>query len=226
MTQSPESMSRPFLNFHAHRPAASSAETVIRNYVFPQEQPEETTPSGHPFSIGIHPWHIPHDIGTAWEELERQAASPGCIAIGEAGIDKNTDTPVSRQAELLLRHAELASARHLPLVIHCVKAWNELIALKKGFPHNLPCVIHGFRGKPQLAESLLAQGFHLSFGFRFNPQCLRLCPAGRIFLETDEDPRSVEELYRTAASLRGCTPENLRAQCLDNLARIAQPSKK
>ena len=85
-------MSRPFLNFHAHRPAASSAETVIRNYVFPQEQPEETTPAGHPFSIGIHPWHIPHGIGTAWEELERWAASPGCIAIGEAGIDKNTDT--------------------------------------------------------------------------------------------------------------------------------------
>ena len=218
-------MSHPYLNFHTHRPAASAAETVIRNYIFPKEQPESTC-AGQPFSIGIHPWHLTHDIETIWDRLDRLAALPDCIAIGEAGIDKNTDTPVSLQAELLLRHAELASARHLPLVIHCVKAWNELISLKKGCPTDIPCIIHGFRGKPQLAENLLAQGFHLSFGFRFNPQSLRLCPADRLFLETDEDPRSVEELYRTAASLRGCTPENLRAQCLDNLARLTQLSKK
>ena len=100
------------------------------------------------------------------------------------------------------------------------------MALKKDFPRTLPCVIHGFRGKPQLAGNLLSQGFHLSFGFRFNPQSLLLCPPDRIFLETDEDPRPVEELYRTAANLCGCTPEKLRIQCLGNLARIAQPSKK
>ena len=49
-----------FLNLHAHRPAASSSETVIRNYILPlppagHEEPEY----GQAFSAGIHPWYIP-----------------------------------------------------------------------------------------------------------------------------------------------------------------------
>ena len=82
-----------FLNLHAHRPAASSSETVIRNHILPlppagHEEPEY----GQAFSAGIHPWYIPAHPEETLKELDRLAASPFCKAIGEAGLDKFVST--------------------------------------------------------------------------------------------------------------------------------------
>ena len=160
------------------------------------------------------------------KELDRLAASPFCKAIGEAGLDKFVSTSLSLQRELFVRQAELAAAHRLPVIVHCVKAWDELLSARKDIPAAAVCIIHGFRGKPQLAESLLGKGFYLSFGFRFHPQSLTLCPSDRLFFESDEDPRPVDTLYRTAAELRSCTPEELSTQCWENLVRIGPSSKK
>lgn len=215
-----------YLNFHAHRPAASPAETVIRNHILPAEArdiPEGT--GGDYFSAGIHPWHIPPRPEETLEELSRWVARPGCKAIGEAGMDKYASAPLPLQRELFMRQAGLAAAHRLPLIVHCVKAWGDLMAARKDIPAAVACIVHGFRGKPQLAASLLAKGFYLSFGFRFHPESLALCPPDRLFFETDEDPRSVEMLYHIAARLRACPAEDLRLQCLENLDRIS-PSPK
>ena len=147
-----------FLNLHAHRPAASSSETVIRNYILPlppagHEEPEY----GQSFSAGIHPWYIPAHPEETLKELDRLAASPFCKAIGEAGLDKFVSTSLSLQRELFVRQAELAAAHRLPVIVHCVKAWDELLSARKDIPAAAVCIIHGFRGKPQLAESLLPQ---------------------------------------------------------------------
>lgn len=216
-----------FLNLHAHRPAASSSETVIRNYILPlppagHEEPEY----GQAFSAGIHPWYIPAHPEETLKELDRLAASPFCKAIGEAGLDKFVSTSLFLQRELFVRQAELAAAHRLPVIVHCVKAWDEQLSARKDIPAAAVCIIHGFRGKPQLAESLLGKGFYLSFGFRFHPQSLTLCPSDRLFFESDEDSRPVDTLYRTAAELRSCTPEELRTQCWENLVRIGPSSKK
>ncbi len=210
-----------FLNLHAHRPATSPSETVIRNYVLPLPSAgREVAGRGEAFSAGIHPWHIPARPEEALEELERLAASPSCKAIGEIGLDKCVPTPLSFQRELFMRQAELAATRRLPVIIHCVKAWDELFSARKDILATVTCIIHGFRGKPQLAESLLDKGFYLSFGFRYHPQSLTLCPPDRLFLESDEDPRPVDLLYRTAIGLRSCTLEELRVQCQENFIRI------
>lgn len=121
-----------YLNLHAHRPAASPSETVVRNYILPlppsgHEEPEY----GQTFSAGIHPWYIPAHPEETLKELERLAASPSCKSIGEAGLDKYASTPLPLQRELFIRQAELAVSRQLPVIIHCVKAWDELLAIKK-----------------------------------------------------------------------------------------------
>ncbi len=216
-----------FLNLHAHRAAVSPSEAVIRNYILPLPPAgHEEAGCGQDFSAGIHPWHIPARPEEAMERLDRMAASPSCKAIGEAGMDKRMPTPLPLQRGLFVRQAELAAAHRLPLIVHCVKAWDELLSARKDVPSTLVCIVHGFRGKPRLAESLLDKGFYLSFGFRFHPQSLTLCPPGRLFLESDEDPRPVDTLYRTASGLRSCTPEELRAQCWENLARISPPPER
>jgi TatD DNase family protein len=65
-------------------------------------------------------------------------------------------------------------------------------------------------------QQLLKHGFYLSFGFHFHTDSLSTCPAERLFLETDEEPRPVSELYATAATLRATTPEALNQQCWSN----------
>ena len=64
----------------------------------------------------------------------------------------------------------------------------------------MPWIIHGFRGKKQLAEQLLGAGLYLSFGVRYNPEALHSAwAAGRLLLETDESPVLIHTLYRQVA---------------------------
>lgn len=60
---------------------------------------------------------------------------------------------------------ELAADRSLPVIIHCVRTYNDLIPILRHYPHVTP-VIHGFTGSPELAERLLQAGGYLSFGHR------------------------------------------------------------
>ena len=49
----------------------------------------------------------------------------------------------------------------------------------------MPWIIHGFRGKPQLAEALIRQGFYLSLGERYNPMSAAVIPIDRLLAESD-----------------------------------------
>lgn len=215
-----------FLNIHTHHPAASASESAIYNYILQNVPVIEEPPTDTVFSAGIHPWFLPTNHEEYYAYLMRLAAQPNCIAIGECGLDKIISTGLSRQSDVFRKQIEIAATFRLPLVIHCVRAWNRLYAIQKDIPVGLPCIIHGFRGKPDLAEQLINKGFYLSFSFKFNPDSLQHCPPDRIFLETDENPLPVEHLYRSAAELRHCTAEELNTQCWENLRRIVPASKK
>ena len=93
----------------------------------------------------------------------------GVVAIGEAGLDTLAESPMDLQKEVFLAQANLAEETHKPLIIHCVKAWADLIACKKAVKPEMPWIIHGFRGNGELASQLVRLGFYLSFGDRFNP---------------------------------------------------------
>lgn len=212
-----------FLNFHAHRAAVSPSEIVVHSLSVPSSdgRAEECAAEGW-FSAGIHPWYVPDDCEPALARLVALWCMPRCVALGETGLDKCCRTPFPLQREVFVRQLEEAGAYGLPVVIHCVRAWGELLEVQKEVRPAVPCVVHGFRGGPALAGQLLDKGFYLSFGFRFDERSLRLCPSDRLFLETDEEVRSVEELYRAAARLRGCPPDDLGRQCRENLHEISR----
>ncbi len=215
-----------FLNIHSHRTAQPS-ETVILNHILKDE--DGCTPSEIQqeqwFSTGIHPWYPSTNPTLSLNRLNKQASLSSCMAIGEIGFDKLCPTEIKIQHKLFMQQTEVASTYGLPIIIHCVKAWNELFAAKKDLPTQLACIIHGFRGKPALAESLLNHGFYLSFGFHHNPESLKLCPIKRLFLESDEDPRSVEELYHVAAGLHSCHIDTLKYRCWDNFHEISPKNR-
>lgn len=212
----------PYINIHTHRETDDRNEIVIHNYILDSDRQGEgvTTNEKEFFSIGIHPWYIPQHPEQSLEQLSHLSTHHLCQAIGEVGLDKNATTDMVVQQDIYIQQLKMASAQNLPIIIHCVKAWNEIMAIHSTYHPDIPCIIHGFRGKPQLAESLLNAGFYLSFGFHFNEESIRICPPHRLFLETDEDTRPINELYEIVSNIRKCSVEELKIQCFNNLRNL------
>ena len=104
---------------------------------------------------------------------------------------QNSRTEIlAAQTALLRIHYELSETLRKPLILHIVKSFPEIIALRKQWKPTQPWIIHGFRSKPQLARELLAHGFHLSYGKKYNPASLAITHASRLLRETDEMPDS------------------------------------
>lgn len=206
-----------YYNIHSHYPSSCSGEVTIVNRVVRENGEErEKGEKGTFFSVGIHPWYI-EDATLQMEQLKGLAVLPGVVAIGEAGLDKLAHTPLDIQQEVFIQQAALAEELQKPLIIHCVKAWEELLAIKKQFKPQTPWIIHGFRGKPGLAKQLIHQGFYLSFGEYFNPGSLQIAYPNRIFAETDDKDISIQMIYRQIASSLDIEVEKLASQIKDNV---------
>lgn len=142
------------------------------------------------------------------------------LAIGECGLDVNAEASLEVQNRLLRAQLQFAKHWQLPVILHCVKQLDPLIALHKDMKPHEAWIMHGFRGKPQQLKSLLQAGFHVSFGFRFNPHSLLACPIERLLLETDDDERPVRALYEEVANLKGMSKENLAENMRNNFETI------
>lgn len=93
-----------------------------------------------------------------------EGGARSCVAVGECGLDKLIATPMELQQQLLAIHIDIANQLHKPLIIHCVRAHNELIAqLKKSNIHS-GGVIHAFTGSYETARQYVEMGFCLGVG--------------------------------------------------------------
>ena len=165
------------------------------------------------FSAGIHPWKVTPRFAAGVELLEALLADRRLVAVGECGLDKQAQAPLHVQAQVFELQAGLAEEFHKPLIIHCVGCFNELLQLKKRLKPTQLWIVHGFRGKPQLADQLLRAGCALSFGERFNPASVQVTPLDRLYVETDESPLPIADLYVRVAAAKGCAVDELTAGC-------------
>ena len=146
-----------YLDVHSHTQHSTSDTLVIRN------QYPLTADTSEPFSVGIHPWFL-NDFEAQWNALIPLAQHFNCWAIGECGLDKNVTSPLPLQQEIFLRHIELAESLELPLIIHCVKAYAEVIQLRKRTRSQQLWILHGFRKNLKVAQELIAHDIAISFG--------------------------------------------------------------
>ena len=83
-------------------------------------------------SIGIHPWTLTEkNAQEQWNSLQQAVMDKRIIAIGEAGIDKIKGPSLKIQTNIFKQEIILSETMGLPLIIHCVRASNEIIQLKK-----------------------------------------------------------------------------------------------
>ena len=208
-------MTSHFVDIHTHR-RTPGTETRLLSVRIGHDAPPER---GVRFSAGIHPW----DAGTARESWLDTIRTMRPDAIGETGLDRAASADAALQREWFVRQRDLARELRLPLIVHCVRAYEESMAWLKDFPQ--PVVFHGFTGSEQLAARLTERGFSLSFGetlFR-SPRtrnALASVPCKRLFLETDCSPLSIETIYAEAAGIRGVSVGQLKENIETNFLTI------
>ena len=99
-----------------------------------------------------------------------------------------------RQLQVLRRQIEISEEVEKPLILHCVKGADIILGLKRDLNPRQTWVIHGFRGKTELARQLTDKGIMLSFGEKFNPDTVMAMPGDMILAETDESILTIEEI--------------------------------
>lgn len=192
--------------------------------------------------LGIHPWSAAElDAPELDRWLGDLARRPG-IALGEMGLDilyARTELAHERQRRAFRAQLALARERCLPVVIHCVRAYPELLALleRDGVPA-AGGMMHAWSGPPDQVERALRLGMHISFG----PLILRdrarkarasvpLVPDDRLVVETDcpngmppgqtrGEPAHLPLVVEQLAALRSQSPERVAEVTLENTARL------
>jgi len=132
-------------------------------------------------SVGLHPWNVEAEWEKMVSALRCEASKTNVWAIGECGLDKARGGDFSCQIEAFKAQIQLAEEMGKPVVVHCVKAMDELLALRKELVAECkrlgkepqPWILHGFRGKPEQAKQIMAKGIFLSFGHQYNIDSLR-----------------------------------------------------
>lgn len=169
-------------------------------------------------AVGVHPWHAAECSLPTIEALE------AADAVGEIGLDKACGVDFEMQQALFAKQLELAERFEKPVVLHCVRAFEEVMTLLER--HTLRAVLfHGFIGSREQASRAVKKGYYLSFGARTEGsnktiEALRATPLERLFVETDEADTTIEAMYLTIARLRGTEVEKLEEATAENYKRI------
>ena len=212
MTRCHKQTAMRLIDIHTHNHLADTADAIYNS--------GESYCTGKRISTGIHPWHIASDWESTFAAISQIAHADNVLAIGECGLDTLKSPATLELQEIVFRaHARLAETVSKPLIIHCVKAHDRLMALHKELAPGQAWILHGFRGKPQQAAQLVKEGFYISLGEKFNPGSARELPSERIFIESDESPRPIADIYAAIAAAMGVTTEQLARQISVN-ARI------
>lgn len=175
--------------------------------------------SRHAFSCGIHPWYS-EDSENQMKYLTEISSDPRIVAIGETGMDKLKGPSYDIQIPVFKKHVELSERLRKPIIIHCVKAWEELIDVREAMNPSQPWIIHGYRGKPELTKRLIDKGFLFSIGDKINVDSLMMIPLESLFCETDEDEMDIREVYMQAAQTLNMEFEEFADRIAENVHRI------
>ena len=191
--------------------------------------------------IGLHPEEVRNDYGQVLDRMEKQM-NDEFVAIGEVGLDYYWSREYEKeQLEAFERQVQWACNTQLPLMIHCRKAQNEMVAILRRYKNSLPGgVFHCFTGNAQEARQLLdfdnfvlGIGGVLTFKKSHLPEVVADIPISRIVLETDapymapvpmrgkrNESAFIPYMIEKLALCYGITPEEVAEATTNNAKRI------
>jgi TatD DNase family protein len=175
------------------------------------------------FSIGIHPWDASEGLRSL-PFIEKIIQKKGCVAIGETGLDRIQGPDLTVQDWLFRKHIEFSETYQLPLIIHCVRCWNELKLIRREFEPTQFWIYHGI-SKASLIPEILAEGFIVSIGTDVLSneklqEAVKMIPFEQLLLETDDSLTPIEDIYQKIAELKSISINALKELIAKNFKRI------
>jgi len=209
-------------------------------------------------TIGCHPHYIEE---FDYDFFKKLAGIPEVVAIGECGLDyycnqenQNSQGKLcspeeaelkikEKQKEIFIKHIELAKEVGKPLMIHCRKAFDDLIEILesnvKGQRLNVQSdIIHFFTGSLEDAKKLLEMRFYFTFNGlithnRDFDEIIKYIPLEKILLETDapyvaplshrgkrNEPAYIIETAQKMAEIKGVSLEKVAEQTTENTIKV------
>jgi TatD DNase family protein len=208
------------IDIHRHASDYSTEGIIVRNLFHYQV---DQIKSDCLYSAGLHPWHVKAE--TLYSDLgyiQRISTNQQVIAIGETGIDKAIDIPVNIQIDAFRKQITIAAQVQKPVIIHCVRAYQEILEERGSSGHKCPWIIHWFNTSKETGLQLIKKDIYLSFGHSlFNERSkayktFPYIPLNRIFLETDDAGYNIDEIYSKAADLRKISSDEMELQIENN----------
>lgn len=168
------------------------------------------------YSVGVHPWKADR-----WIDPGPFASSNNCLAIGETGLDKLCVVTLEEQETVFRQQITLSEQQELPLILHCVKAWNEVRKIKQEMQPRQTWIFHGFR-KTNLVDQVLENGLMIGIGTAILydqklQETVKRIPLEKILPETDDDPDTdILAVYNKIAELKNVSLPLLKKQVEQN----------
>jgi TatD DNase family protein len=145
-------------------------------------------------AVAVHPNEAPAADEADWAEIEKLAAHPSVVAVGETGLDhfRTGDAGRPRQEESFRRHIDIAKRTGKALVIHDRDAHDDVLRVldSEGAPERV--VFHCFSGDAAFARRCADRGYVMSFAGNVtfkNADDLRaaaaIAPPDLLLVETD-----------------------------------------
>jgi len=186
---------------------------------------------------GIHPWFLSKESDENIITLEKIIKRGIIRGIGECGLDfsKNrTNSPYltkKNQIKILKKQLLLAQKFTLPLTLHSVKAWNNIIELLKEIKLEKPVIFHHFTGSKEILRELSKI---TNCYFSFAPLILKNSKKNHIILKELklnqlllEDEKQLEnrgtlllESYKLISDIKGIKIEELKREMKNNIKKI------
>jgi len=212
-----------YVDIHSHNISDDGEVFTLNNVLVNEQKKLDLTKY---YSVGIHPWYVNEfNVDGYFKRFKEYFTNKNILAVGEIGLDK-LKQKFDIQTQLFEKQLNYANTNKFPVIIHCVKAYNELLLILENNKIETPLIFHRYGGNAQLTEQLLQGNNYFSFGqslFNENPKTNRIFKRlanNRIFLETDDANISIIEVYKRAASLRGTSVTELKKVIYNNFISI------
>ena len=179
-------------------------------------------------AVGIHPETAGQQPADYLAQLERMAADPRVVAVGEIGLDyhyEGYDRDV--QIRLFREQLDLAKQLDLPVIIHARDCTEDYVnILREMRPRG---VVHCFSGSAETAREVLKLGMYIGFTgvltFKNAKKALKALaevPEDKLVLETDcpymapephrgtrNDSRNIPYVIAKIAEIKGVSEEEV-----------------
>ncbi len=212
-----------FINIHTHQQNIHNQQECW-NLINVDKKFNESNPVFN-YSLGIHPWHI--DIQKIQDDLSRlkmASHKSNVLAIGECGLDKICEVSYKLQQEVFKEQIIWANDIAKPLIIHCVRAYEDVLQMLKDNRNIMPVIFHGFNKNEMIAQKIIQSGYYISFGKDITKieleKTIVAIPLDKIFLETDDSNIPIENIYKELSKIRNIPQRQLILQIQKNLKTV------